>query len=998
MSQFDRERQRIQRDYQKHQSQLEQQRRDAQARVSGAAREELSELERRRQELLGEARTLEQRRERAMAIGRRIPLQPITEEKARIEAEAQKIEADIARAKQKADAEITKAVDEPREELETWRDTAMQELDTAEVEFRAQNVELGTGEWVPRDDFKELSQEHQDKLKSLGVEKFNQAMAQEQKVAEAIAQESDVAFKEFKATHVQLDSGEWVTRAEFEELAPQQQLLLKKEGTEKFMQEIESQFKVDHVEVQTGVWYAKSDWEKLTDTQQKELLETGKYTVMLGPREQFDLMAVRGELPEGAYYQGPAVEGAPAQGFKYRTVRISAETLELPGQFIPDSATVTDLARMTGLTEQEVEAKLAIREKAIEDGVKPTTIAPADSELEKLSPMLMGAVAVGTGLSIPTDPITQIAGAIVLAVSAVAIAHQVKDVNWGQLTSEIRDRMESITSVQSKAGADVPQTVVRTDAATGTIEITPAQTAVGGQIQTFTLNPTQMGDIYLPTPLEQMTLADVMLPTPLIQTKAGDVFLPTPLIQQTVADIQTQLPLIQRRLEETYTQVPLIQQKLEDTMTKAVMTSSAAGAAYGAIPNLGPHLTATEMKRLTGIREQYHSAIREALQTGDAEGLRTHMSDARFAIHMILDKLLEEGRIDRGQHALLLRQVQTWERSEEEMLVWLSAYFGSASGTQKMLEESAPKGYPPEQQKQYAAAVLTLLTALWGMPKAKAGATVSEYASTFADPVTGTDAAKTVIEVATPVTSPAAIEQAVTQSLASVATQAATASMTESLTQGLTSTEALAKAQAAAQAAAVKAASATATVTATMSDTAVRSATASAVATAVRTATAIMALRATAKTPILDRKKRPKHKKERKAYPAGTIAWKQGAFWKIIPPPYDLKKPIHSTVPPKGVARLSGTPQETLTFIKGKLPFGNVSFDLGVVDGFIDVKKKTINFTGGGLETVVGRRKPEPTRGLSLVKVRPRKTIRKRKRVPTNKAQRRKIDKAASAL
>jgi len=116
---------------------------------------------------------------------------------------------------------------------------------------------------------------------------------------------------------------------------------------------------------------------------------------------------------------------------------------------------------------------------------------------------------------------------------------------------------------------------------------------------------------------------------------------------------------------------------------------------------------------------------------------------------------------------------------------------------------------------------------------------------------------------------------------------------------------------------------------------------------------------------ITPRKKR-KPKRERKVYPPGTVVWRQGIFWRIIPPPYDLKKPLVSTVPPDGVRVTKGTPQETLTFIDGKLPFGNVSFDLGVVDGFIDVKRRTINYTGGGLETLVGKRLPEPTRGLTL--------------------------------
>lgn len=110
---------------------------------------------------------------------------------------------------------------------------------------------------------------------------------------------------------------------------------------------------------------------------------------------------------------------------------------------------------------------------------------------------------------------------------------------------------------------------------------------------------------------------------------------------------------------------------------------------------------------------------------------------------------------------------------------------------------------------------------------------------------------------------------------------------------------------------------------------------------------------------------------DKNRYPDGTVVWKMGETkrgdeWKIIPPPYTLAKPISSTTPPKGVKKTKGTPQETLTFIGGKVPFKNVSFDLGVTDGFIDVKARTIRFTGEGEQTDVGKRQTSTTKGISL--------------------------------
>ena len=107
-------------------------------------------------------------------------------------------------------------------------------------------------------------------------------------------------------------------------------------------------------------------------------------------------------------------------------------------------------------------------------------------------------------------------------------------------------------------------------------------------------------------------------------------------------------------------------------------------------------------------------------------------------------------------------------------------------------------------------------------------------------------------------------------------------------------------------------------------------------------------------------------------YPDGTIVWRMGSLrgrngeYKIIPPPYAMKKPITSRIPPKGMVKTKGTPQQTLTFLGGKVPFSNVSFDLGVTDGFIDVKSRVIKFSGHGQQTDVGQRIPGPTTGVTL--------------------------------
>ena len=107
-------------------------------------------------------------------------------------------------------------------------------------------------------------------------------------------------------------------------------------------------------------------------------------------------------------------------------------------------------------------------------------------------------------------------------------------------------------------------------------------------------------------------------------------------------------------------------------------------------------------------------------------------------------------------------------------------------------------------------------------------------------------------------------------------------------------------------------------------------------------------------------------KGKRQTYPKGTITWKMGRFWKIIPPPYNQPKPITAKRPPVGVKAQDGTPQETLAFVGGKVPDRDISFDLGVTDGYIDVSKRRILFTGKGMVTNVGKRIKSHTKGLSI--------------------------------
>jgi len=86
--------------------------------------------------------------------------------------------------------------------------------------------------------------------------------------------------------------------------------------------------------------------------------------------------------------------------------------------------------------------------------------------------------------------------------------------------------------------------------------------------------------------------------------------------------------------------------------------------------------------------------------------------------------------------------------------------------------------------------------------------------------------------------------------------------------------------------------------------------------------------------------------------------------WGILPP-FTQKDVINLGQIEKTKAVAGGTPQQTLQIV-GDVPFGKVAFDIGVTDGWIDVKDKKIHFTGGGLKTDAGKRDPSPTKGMDM--------------------------------
>jgi hypothetical protein len=127
--------------------------------------------------------------------------------------------------------------------------------------------------------------------------------------------------------------------------------------------------------------------------------------------------------------------------------------------------------------------------------------------------------------------------------------------------------------------------------------------------------------------------------------------------------------------------------------------------------------------------------------------------------------------------------------------------------------------------------------------------------------------------------------------------------------------------------------------------------------------------------------------------PQGSIAWRQGIFWKYIPPPFTQDKPITL---PKGRTPIGAkftdlrTPEQTIQMIgesRARVP-DRISVDKGVVDIFIKDGGKSIEFAGKGLTTNVGERIDDPAKGMSVPSARARGHAYARKVYPKHSVSR----------
>ncbi len=160
--------------------------------------------------------------------------------------------------------------------------------------FTQKNVHLQQGDWISKEDYDKLTPDQQQEINQLGIDAYNK--------------KNEQAVKNLNENYIKLDTGEWVSKEDYAKLTPDQQQELKTLGVEKFTakekqtydllkaeaEQKDADFKASHVQLATGEWVKKSEFDKLPSDQQGILMSGG----VIGYQNYMEHPPVR-DLPNG---------------------------------------------------------------------------------------------------------------------------------------------------------------------------------------------------------------------------------------------------------------------------------------------------------------------------------------------------------------------------------------------------------------------------------------------------------------------------------------------------------------------------------------------------------------------------------------------------------------------------------------------------------------------------------------------------------------------------
>jgi len=171
----------------------------------------------------------------------------------------------------------------------------------ADAQFVADNLQLDTGEWVPREYFNALNHEQQVYLKAAGVEKFNSRQSQLQKASASLTSNGQIDIiaaieagkedelkalgvskqeigqaKTFIQSNVKI-GGSWISKSDYNTMPAEDQQRIQDVGIQKFTAEKQAEneaFIKNNVKI-GDKWIAKSDYDAMSPQDRAHITEIG---------------------------------------------------------------------------------------------------------------------------------------------------------------------------------------------------------------------------------------------------------------------------------------------------------------------------------------------------------------------------------------------------------------------------------------------------------------------------------------------------------------------------------------------------------------------------------------------------------------------------------------------------------------------------------------------------------------------------------------------------
>lgn len=978
---FTQQKQQVEQTYGEQLSQLQTLRQEAEKSLRSQARQQISSLESQKQQVLAEVYKQEELSRRQQAIGG--VYIPLTETKRGIESKAAGLQETTKTDLERGLKSVEEQVKEGQTSLSKWKQEAIAGVKEAEVTWRANNVELNSGEWVPKKDFEVLPADYQAKLTELGVDKFNEAIEAEQ--------------TQFEAENIQLPTGEWTSREKYDALSPENQTLLRQIGVDEFnasKTEAFETFRAENVEIIPEVWFSKSEWNKLTTEQQtlmaSHIKEIGldawteeQKQIQTDPEYAFESMQASGDIPKFAKYEG--IEEATGsvkysmpdfQKLSAKDVALSSElksqaeeeyltldakaqraiALEATGyaygwdQILPELSMYLPASGRAAIIKDQQERILSYYHWIVRGTLSPTeTIEELQTaQAKELKSALISIVPiVGTiynwdamsptwrAISIATDIL--ILAPFVRAAVRIVKAARAPIATAAANLAKAEQAASKMMSVKLKASYGA--TVSRSYQA-----ITKAQTAYLKQLAKAA-ELTRAGKA-----VPQARLLSIAKAEQTLRTAATRFVKTLNTVTSELKGIGGEIPI---RFDS-----PEIARLIGGLSDDVVRNTKAAVAALAstkadikalqtAVNNAEAALRAAQARHPTDASKwadlMYKLTEAQAklavATTGDIEALYSKLIAARKA-----GKLEEAARL----------QVELDKAINSMEIEWAKGGFLSRGGVDTLVAE------PPTLTPRLTAPAIrtalpvTIAASIAARTLSAAGEAVLKEWTTPEIIKAAEEAAKTIPQIgivttpeviATTETALEAATKAALEGKTDIEIEAATLAATEIAIRPLIANEVVTQAQAQ-----------------TMTEAIVKTVVKVATQTALRT-------RPKPK-PLRKEKKEKKPKLEAPPIvPDGTWAWKQGFGWRWYPPPYDAKKPYFSFYPPVDAKNTHlRTPEETIQIIGDPTNVPDqVGIDLGVVDILLlKSPNPTITFKGKGLVTVAGNRIPSTTQGLGV--------------------------------